>query len=136
MKIPRESFGHLFALFADDVAVAIFLVWGMPSLGIQLPIGAVIGIISGFVARSVVTYRLSRRALLSKPKTGFDNMSGKIGRVVQPINPEGLVKIDNEVWKARYCAEEPLNSQKFNNQVIVVTREGLTLLVQNYQESG
>ena len=136
MKIPRESFGHLFALFADDVAVAIFLVWGLPSLGIQLPIGAVIGIISGFVARSVVTYRLSRRALLSKPKTGFDNMSGKIGRVVQPINPEGLVKIDNEVWKARYCAEEPVNSQKVSSEIIVVNREGLTLLVQNYQELG
>ena len=131
MKIIRESFGLIFAVFADDIAIAIFVIWGLPAMGIKLPIGAVAGIISGVVARSVITYRLGRRALLKKPKLGFDNMVGNIGRVVEPINPEGLVKINNELWKARYSNEGSRDSEPVGSEVIVVSRRGITLLVSN-----
>ena len=64
-----------------------------------------------------------------KPKAGFDNMSGNIGWVLEPINPEGLIKVNNEIWKARYIEESLAKSQQVGNEVIVVSRKGLTLFV-------
>jgi membrane protein implicated in regulation of membrane protease activity len=135
MKILQKPVAPIFALFADDIAITIFVIWGLPALGIHLPIGAVVGIMSGVVTRSVMTYRLGRRVLLKKPKTGYDDMSGNIGRVLEPINPKGLVKINNEVWIARYSGGGSTNSQRIGCEVVVVGRKGLTLFVSNL-ESG
>lgn len=65
-------------------------------------------------------YTRRRRA-----KVGAETMIGRTAVVTAACLPEGQVKIDGEIWKAR-CEEEARSGE----EVTIVGLEGLTLLVQ------
>jgi membrane-bound serine protease (ClpP class) len=57
--------------------------------------------------------------------TGLESMVGKTGVVVVPLTPDGKVKVQGELWKARSEAGDLLKDQP----VEVLATEGLTLIV-------
>jgi membrane-bound serine protease (ClpP class) len=57
--------------------------------------------------------------------TGLESMVGKTGVVVVPLTPDGKVKVQGELWKARSQAGDLLKDQP----VEVLATEGLTLIV-------
>ena len=59
-----------------------------------------------------------------KAAVGVDALVGRIGIAVGELWPEGQVKIDGEIWKAR-CA----GGCDAGTQVVVRRVEGLTLVV-------
>jgi membrane protein implicated in regulation of membrane protease activity len=61
-------------------------------------------------------------------------MTGTRGKVLEPIDPEGLIIVDGEVWKARYNNGSSSGDQQVGSEAIVVKREGLTLIVRNCEE--
>jgi membrane protein implicated in regulation of membrane protease activity len=134
LRISKATVKRIAILSIDELLVLAFLIWGLPALGIHLPLGAIIGITAGLITKSVVTYRLAKPALVSKPRVGLDDMSGTRGKVLEPIDPEGLIIVAGEVWKARHNDGSSPGGQQVGSEVIVVRREGLTLTVRNCEE--
>lgn len=83
-------------------------------------------IISGIMYYGMFTVMGGKRKVL----TGFEEMKGKEGLVFEDINPEGKVRIDNELWIARAPGGKFLKGEK----VRIRGHEGLTLLVEALPE--
>lgn len=76
-----------------------------------------------FFAFGVTTVIKDRKR---KAQTGREEMLGEVGRVVQELNPEGMVKIRGELWKAESKTGKPI---RVGERVRVVNVRGLTLIV-------
>lgn len=61
-----------------------------------------------------------------KAQTGKEELLGEVGRVVQELNPEGMIKIRGELWKAESKTGERIG---VGEKVRVVEVRGLTLIV-------
>jgi membrane-bound serine protease (ClpP class) len=70
----------------EDVGVSLSLM--MPTLVL----------VSGFF---IVVSTLAFRAYRSKPKSGIEGMIGEVGLVKETIDPEGLVFVHGEYWRAK-----------------------------------
>ncbi|AEH24318.1 NfeD family protein [Pyrococcus yayanosii] len=66
------------------------------------------------------------RAHRRKAKTGKEEMTGLTGIVIEPLNPEGMVKVRGELWRARSRDGKKID---VGEKVKVVDMEGLTLIV-------
>ncbi|WP_394356111.1 NfeD family protein [Thermococcus stetteri] len=67
------------------------------------------------------------RAHRRKPETGREEMIGAIGKVVEDLDPEGLIKVRGELWKAVSADGSTI---KVGEKVRVVRMDGLTLIVE------
>jgi len=115
----------ILATLGEEIALALFILLGLPRLGIKLPLGGLIGMMAGLAAYGVISYRLGSRALLKKPMAGFTDMVGSKGTVIEPLTPRGTIKIKGELWKAESTEHHIDRGQ----DVIVVGRDGLKLMV-------
>jgi len=114
----------LSTLLEETALVAIVLV-GLPELGIKIPIAGLIALMLAWAAISVITYRAGSRALQRKPVVGLPAMVGGKGKVVHPLDPEGLIRIGGELWRARSVKDKIA----VGDEVIVVAQEGSKLIV-------
>ncbi|MGM0421119.1 MAG: NfeD family protein [Bacillota bacterium] len=64
-------------------------------------------------------------------KSGDNRFKDKTGIVVETLNPEGQIKIEGEIWKAKIEGQEVKPGEK----VKVINREGMTLLVKRLKDS-
>lgn len=109
----------------EETAIVIIVLWGLPRVGIQIPLWGLVIIMVAWAAYSVFIYRLGTRALKKDQLVGLPNMIDTRGEVVSPLTPEGLVRIKGELWLAKSdCGE-----MKPGREVIVVGQERLKLLV-------
>lgn len=113
----------------EEAAIAVIVLWGLPQVGIQIPLWGLIIIMVAWITYSIITFRLGTRALRRKQVAGLPNMIGTKGKVVSPLTPEGLVRIKGELWVARSATGE----LKPGGEIIVVGQERLKLVV---RESG
>ncbi len=88
------------------------------SLKLMAPTIALVG---GFF---VIVATLAFRAYRSKPKSGMEGLIGEVGTVKQRIDPEGLVFVHGEYWRA--VSPEPIDE---GEKVRVENMEGLVLKV-------
>lgn len=65
------------------------------------------------------------------PATGREGMVGKTGQALSRLDPSGIVKVENEIWKARLEA----GSLEEKQPVEVVSVHGLTLRVRPWREA-
>lgn len=85
-------------------------------LGVGLGAGAFAALVAAAVVRS------RRRA----PTPGDPIYTGRTGRVIERLDPEGTVRVAGESWRARSHDGRPLEAGR---EVEIVDRTGLTLLV-------
>jgi membrane-bound serine protease (ClpP class) len=78
-------------------------------------------LIAGFF---IVVSSLAFRAYRSKPKGGMEGLIGEIGEVKGPIDPEGLIFVQGELWRA--ISKEKIEP---GEKVEVVSAKGLVLNV-------
>ena len=109
----------------EEAALAALVLWGLPLLGIHLPLAVLIALMAALAAYAVITYRLGSRAMGRKPVVGLPDMVGGQGRVVSPLAPEGLVRIKGELWESKSDGRRI----KAGEEVTVVGQEGLKLIV-------
>jgi membrane-bound ClpP family serine protease len=109
----------------DEILIIFLLVWGLPKLGIHLPIALLVLIGVLWTSFAVMMYVFGSKILRKKPVTGFTDMSGCKGKVVKSLSPEGMIKIDGELWKAR-TNESPIG---VNEEVEVLSQNRLILTV-------
>jgi membrane protein implicated in regulation of membrane protease activity len=128
MKKSRLMLAIL-ATLGEEIALALFILLGLPRLGVKLPLGALIGMMAGLAVYGVTSYRLGTRALRKKPMAGFTDMVGSKGKVIEPLIPKGVIKIGSELWEA----EATDCSIRVGESVVVVGRDGLKLLVRKHE---
>ena len=123
-------------LFIAEVKVTSY---GMLSLGgvISLTLGSImlfedvgvslrlmaptIVLVAGFF---VVVSTLAYRAYRSRPRGGMDGLIGEVGLVKEPIDPEGLIFVHGEYWRAK-CRDKIEEGER----VEVESADGLILRV-------
>jgi membrane-bound serine protease (ClpP class) len=71
------------------------------------------------------------RAHRKKPEAGMEELVGEVGKVVEDLDPEGVVKLHGELWKA-----ESRDGKRIpvGEKVRVVEVKGLTLIVERIDE--
>ncbi len=108
----------------EEVALAVIVLWGLPQMGVDIPIPGLIVLMVAWGAFSVMTYRKGSRALERKPVIRLP-VIGSQGRVVSRLAPEGLVRIESELWVAKSAGAEI----DVGTEVIVEEQDGLKLVV-------
>ena len=109
----------------EEAALAVGVLWGLPKLGIHIPLWVLIIVMAAWCAYAVVTYRMGSRALRRKPVHGLTAMLGSKGKVVSPLVPEGMVRIKGELWRAKSAS----GRMDTGEEVTVVGQDGLKLIV-------
>ena len=109
----------------EEAALAAGVLWGLPRLGIHIPLWVLIIVMLAWGAYTVITYRMGSRALRRKPVHGLTAMLGSEGEVVSPLVPEGMVRIKGELWVAKSAGGEIDTGV----EITVVGQEGLKLIV-------
>ncbi len=109
----------------EETAIAIIVLLGLPYLGIHnFPLAGLIALMAAWGAFSVFIYRMGSRALSKKPVIRLP-VTGSHGRVVSRLAPEGLIRIESELWVATSAGAEI----DVGTEVIVVEQDGLRLVV-------
>jgi len=109
----------------EEAALAAGVLWGLPRLGIHIPLWVLIIVMLAWGAYAVITYRMGSRALRRKPVIGLPDMTGSKGKVVNPLAPEGVIRIKGELWVAKSAGRRIETGE----EVIVVGQDGLKLTV-------
>ena len=102
-------------LFLIALFLAIFFLpepWGLIAVGVAAVID---------IAETLVFMWWSKRR---KPSVGIGSLVGKAGVAVSELWPEGQVKVDGEIWRAR-CD----GGCDAGTRVVVRSIDGLTLVV-------
>jgi len=108
-----------------EAIIVVVILWGLPRLGIRIPLYGLILICVAFLTYAVISYNIGSRTLRKKPVPGFTTMVGVEGQVVSRLAPEGLVRIEGELWNAR-SENGPID---VGIDVIVVSQNGLKVIV-------
>ncbi len=108
----------------EGILVAVIL-FGLPRIGIRLPLFALIMLAVAWAAMSILLYRAGSRALDRKIAVGAEALAGSRGRVVIALEPEGMVRVGGELWRAR-CDERRMEK---GEEVIVQKVAGTLLIV-------
>jgi membrane-bound ClpP family serine protease len=110
----------------EEAAIGVVGLWLLPKIDINLPLFAVILIMLAWLGLAVFTYRMGSRALRKKPEGGLSSMLGTRGEVVKRLDPEGMVRIRGETWKAKSAGRKI----EAGAIVTVVGQKGLKLIVE------
>lgn len=115
----------IFSTLLEETAIVVIVLWGLPQIGIQIPLAGLIALLVAWCAYSTITYQLGSRALRKKQVVGLPGMVGSKGKVVTSLAPEGLVRIRGELWVAKSASGEIAPGE----EVTVVKQERLKLVV-------
>ena len=113
-----------------ELALIAVVLWGLPRLGIYIPIPGLVVLVLALGAVAIATYRKGSQALGKKVVVGLSSMIGSKAKVVSKIDPEGMVKIKGELWKAQSTGERI----DVGEEVTVVGQKRLKLIVR--RDSG
>lgn len=109
----------------EEASILVIVLWGLPRIGIRIPLWGLIALMVVWGTYSVFTYQLGSQALRRKQMVGLPDMIGSRGEVVSPLAPKGLVRISGELWVAKSAGGEI----EPGGEVIVVGQDGLKLVV-------
>jgi membrane-bound ClpP family serine protease len=109
----------------EEAAIAVIVLWLLPKIDVNLPLFVLILIMLAWAGFAVFTYRMGSRALKKKPEGGLSDMLGMRGEVVKRLDPEGMVRIKGELWKAKSAGRKIETGE----EVTVVGQKGLKLIV-------
>ncbi len=120
IEVKVASYGLL--SIGGVIALTLGSIMLFEDVGVSLRLMApTVVLIGGFF---VVVSALAFRAYRSKPKSGMEGLMGEIGLVKERIDPEGLIFVHGEYWRARAGQRiEP------GDRVKVEAAEGLILKV-------
>ena len=109
----------------EEAALVALVLWGLPQIGIYIPLPGLIAIMVGIGALAVFTFRMGSRALRRKPVVGLSSMIDSKAKVVSQLAPEGMVRIKNELWEAISIG----GTIDIGEEVTVVGQDALKLVV-------
>jgi membrane-bound ClpP family serine protease len=130
MKRSIKDWIIVLASLLDDVAIALLVLLVLWFFKIPISLPLVIFLVLFFVATVFIMHRLVIPALHKKIRTGSEGMIGLKGEVIEPLAPEGIVRVSGEYWKARAIGEDIAVGEN----VEIVGLDGLTLRVKHEKQ--
>jgi membrane-bound serine protease (ClpP class) len=119
-EVKITSYGMLSV--GGVIALTLGSIMLFEDVGVSLRLMApTIVLVAGFF---VVVSTLAFRAYRSRPKGGVDGLIGEVGLVKEPIDPEGLIFVHGEYWRAK--SRDPIEE---GERVEVESADGLILRV-------
>ena len=116
----------------EEAALVALVLWGLPQLGIEIPMAGLIALMVAWGAYSVITYRIGSQALRKKAVAGLPAMVGTKGKVVSRLAPRGMVRIKGELWGATSSG----TNVDVGEEVVVVGQDGLRLVVDKHSSGN
>ncbi len=114
----------------EETAITVVVLVGLPELGIYVPLGVLIALMVVWATLAVIFYRMGSRALRRKPMVGLLTMVGGKGKVVSPLDPKGVIRINGELWRAKSAVARI----DVGEEVIVKAQDGTKLIVVKYDQ--
>ncbi len=121
----------LIAVIDEALIVIAFLLLGIyiaRSAGL-IDVSTAVAVASGVGGFIVLIAYLVIRVHSRRPAVGPEALLGMEGQVFEDLNPEGLVLVEGEIWRARSRGGEKIPR---GMKVRVIGVEGLTLIVEPY----
>jgi membrane-bound ClpP family serine protease len=115
----------------EEVVIYAVWRWVLPVYDIRLPVSALVGIMVAWGIFSVSLFTLTTLILKKQAPVGLPSMVGSRGRVATKLSPEGMVRINGELWVARSSGDDIT----VGDEIEVVGEDGLKLLVDKVGES-
>jgi len=109
----------------EEVAIWVVWRWGLPQLGVNIPLYVLIAVMVGWLVWSAGFFVFVTRTLKRQKIIGLPTMVGSKGKVTEPLTPEGMVTIRSELWQA----ESVEGDMDKGEEVMVVGEDGLKLVV-------
>ena len=136
MKNRRLTTARLFLAIItttlEEIAIYAIWHWVLPGFDINLPVGALIGMMIAWGIFSVSLFTLTSNILKKQVTVGLPSMIGTRGKVANVLSPEGMVKIKSELW----AAKSDTGTIPVGDEVEVVGEDGLKLVVQPAVKTG
>jgi membrane-bound serine protease (ClpP class) len=98
---------------------------------LQIARSLVIGLSLAVSVFLILVIRAVYRAQRQKPVTGDIGLVGTVGKVIENLNPSGLIKIHGEIWKA---VSDDKKTVKKGSNVEILKVEGLLLYVKKVKD--
>ncbi|MFC1593205.1 NfeD family protein [Candidatus Omnitrophota bacterium] len=108
----------------EEIGLVLIVIFGLPMLEIRIPLPVLIALMLIWAICSIIIYRAGSRALKRKPMISLP-VTGSKGKVVSPLVPEGLIRIQSELWVAKSIGK----NLDVGVEVIVLEQDGLNLVV-------
>ncbi|NJE29674.1 NfeD family protein [Thermococcus sp. 18S1] len=117
----------LLALMADEIIVGVFIFLILPEIGVEIPLWAGLLVMAVLLAKDflIAPFVLGGGAN-KKPEVGPERLIGRTALVVEDLSPEGVVKLDGELWKAE-CLD---GTAKRGEKVKITAVRGTKVLVE------
>lgn len=112
-------------LLVLEVLICGLILWALADFEVDLTAGIVVGVLLGVAVCLVFGYYIAISMGKREQVGGREGMIGLRGRVVERLNPQGLVKIRGELWTALSQDGDMEKGQ----EVEVVDMRGLTVVV-------
>jgi len=109
----------------EEIALAAIVLWLLPVFGIVIPLWALALMMIAWGTYSYVSYRLCKKALDKKVTSPGEAMIGCQGQAKTCLDPDGIVQVQGELWKAT-TADSIIQS---GEDVVVQGISGLTVFV-------
>jgi len=109
----------------EEVVLVVIALFILPQFNFSIPIIFLAIIMALWLILSIFLYRAGSRALRREPVVKLPVIGTK-GKVVSPLIPDGLVRIEGELWIAEAPKKKKLD---VNVEVIVLEQNGLKLIV-------
>lgn len=90
----------LSGILVDEVVVALFLLIILPSIGVKVPLKISLTIIAILILKDALFVPFLWRVLEKRVEVGGEALIGAEGIVVEELDPEGIVRIGREYWRA------------------------------------
>jgi len=109
----------------EEAALAATVIWLLPKFGINIPIWVLSLLMIAWGIYSYITYRLTKKVQGKEVPTPADIMIGRKGTAVTSLDPDGIVKLGGELWKAS-ATDSPISA---GDEIVVMSIRGLILSV-------
>ena len=112
-------------LFLDEALFAALVLLILWALDVRLSPGIIAAVVVLLGASLALIYWGLKSMVKRRHLTGREGMIGLQGKVVKPLNPIGVIKIEGELWNASSAG----GTVGVDEDVVVVNIEGLKLTV-------
>lgn len=115
----------VFSTLLEEAALVAIVLIGLPEWDISVSLPILIIVMVVWATLAVIFYRMGSRALRRKPVLGLLTMVGGKGKVVSPLDPKGVIRINGELWRA----ESAVGKIDAGEEVIVQGQDRTKLIV-------
>ncbi|OGO32244.1 MAG: hypothetical protein A2Z29_00460 [Chloroflexi bacterium RBG_16_56_11] len=107
----------------DEAAVLALIFLGLWVFHVRITWTVVLVVALMVIGFAFIVHKALIPSLRRKKMTGAEGMLGLVGRVTEPLQPEGTIKVGNEYWKAK-SVEGNIGA---GEEVEVIAIKGLSL---------